>query len=64
MTLEEKLGQMNQLNYNPPAETILEQVRREEIGSLLNVDAKDVNLLQRTATKESRLEIPLIFARA
>lgn len=63
MTLEEKLGQMNQLSpwdYNDLAE----KVRRGEVGSILNcTDPKQVNRIQRVAVEESRLGIPLIVAR-
>lgn len=63
MTLEEKLGQMNQLspwNY----EELAERVRKGEVGSILNyVDAETVNKIQRVAVEESRLGIPLLMAR-
>lgn len=63
MTLEEKLGQMNQLNFNAPVDGTLEQVRKGELGSLLNVDAQYVNQIQHVAVNESRLGIPLIIGR-
>lgn len=63
MTLEEKLGQMNQLSpwdYDDLAE----KVRRGEVGSILNcTDPELVNRIQRVAVEESRLGIPLIVAR-
>lgn len=63
MTLEEKLGQMNQLSpwdYDDLAE----KVRRGEVGSILNcTDPEQVNRIQRVAVEESRLGIPLIVAR-
>ena len=63
MTLEEKLGQMNQLspwNYDELAE----RVRKGEVGSILNyVDAETVNKIQKVAVEESRLGIPLLMAR-
>ncbi len=64
MTLQEKIGQMNQLNeWNNSAE--MEQtIRSGSVGSFLNiVDAKKSNELQRIAVEETRLGIPLIFAR-
>ncbi len=69
MTLEEKVGQMSQLNFNAPVDNSLnkvrklEKVRKGELGSLLNVDAQYINQIQRTALKESRLGIPLIIGR-
>ena len=65
MTLEEKLGQLQQLdgeangNYRPEH---IELARRGLLGSTLNVrGAKTTNELQRVAMTESRLKIPLIF---
>ena len=63
MTLEEKIGLMNQLSpwdY----EDLAEKVRRGEVGSILNcTDPEQVNRIQRVAVEESRLGIPLIVAR-
>jgi beta-glucosidase len=66
MTLEEKLGQLQQLdgeangNYRPEH---LELVRKGLLGSTLNVrGARRVNELQRIAVEQSRLKIPLLFA--
>ena len=66
MTLEEKLGQLQQLdgeangNYRPEH---IELVRRGLLGSTLNVrGARRTNELQRIAVEQSRLKIPLIFA--
>jgi len=65
MTLEEKLGQLQQLdgeangNYRPEH---IELVRRGLLGSTLNVrGARRTNELQRIAVEQSRLKIPLIF---
>ena len=65
MTLEEKLGQLQQLdgeangNYRPEH---LKLVREGLLGSTLNVrGAKQTNELQRVAVEESRLKIPLLF---
>jgi len=66
MTLEEKLGQLQQLDgeaqgsYRPEH---LELARKGRLGSTLNVrGAANVNELQRAAVEQSRLRIPLIFA--
>jgi beta-glucosidase len=63
MTLEEKLGQLQQLGG--PIEgspELLELARKGLLGSTLNVrGAKTVNALQRAAVEESRLKIPLLF---
>lgn len=64
MTLEEKIGQMNQISpWGEPAQ-IAELVRRGEVGSILNVvDPVALNALQLIAMEESRLKIPLIVGR-
>jgi len=65
MTLEEKLGQLQQLdgeangNFRPEH---LQMARQGLLGSTLNVrGAQKTNQLQRIAVMESRLKIPLIF---
>jgi beta-glucosidase len=63
MTLEEKIGQMNQLSFGERND-LEPQIRSGKIGSLLNVtDVNEVNRLQRIAVEESRLGIPLIIGR-
>jgi len=66
MTLEEKLGQLQQLdgeangNYRPEH---IDLIRKGLLGSTLNVrGAKRTNELQRIAMEQSRLKIPLLFA--
>lgn len=66
MTLEEKLGQLQQLdgeangNFRPEHR---EMIRRGLLGSTLNVrGAARTNELQRIAMSESRLRIPQLFA--
>jgi beta-glucosidase len=64
MTLEEKIGQMNQLFFfgSKPVESINTGIRKGQIGSLLFVtDPTLINRLQKVAVTESRLKIPLIF---
>lgn len=64
MTLEEKVGQMNQIDGRWMSHNLEEDIRAGRIGSVLNhVDADDVRELQRIAVEESRLGIPLLFAR-
>lgn len=64
MTLDEKIGQMNQYTGLGLAENIQNDIRAGKLGSILNeLDAKTVNELQRIAVEESRLGIPIIFAR-
>ncbi|HEV2883737.1 MAG TPA: beta-glucosidase BglX [Pyrinomonadaceae bacterium] len=65
MTLAEKLGQLQQLdgeangNFRPEHVAL---VRKGLLGSTLNVrGATRTNQLQRVATEESRLKIPLLF---
>lgn len=65
MTLEEKLGQLQQLdgegngNFRPEH---LELIRKGLLGSTLNVrGAQRTNQVQRVAINESRLKIPVLF---
>ena len=72
MTLEEKIGQMNQYNgfYNATGPAPVEGDQKEKydnvkkglVGSMLNVTGVDeVRAFQKLAVEESRLGIPIIF---
>ena len=72
MTLEEKIGQMNQYNgfwdvtgpapSDGEAEIKYEHLRKGYVGSMINVKGvKDVRAVQKIAVEESRLGIPLII---
>lgn len=64
MTLEEKIGQMNQLDPSWNAEEKEALIRDGKVGSIFNiVGAREVNRLQRMAVEETRLGIPLVAAR-
>lgn len=64
MTLQEKIGQMNQISPYGSEEDMLQLVRDGKVGSLLNLtSAEVVNKLQEVAVKESRLGIPLLMSR-
>lgn len=65
MTIDEKIGQLNQINgCGWVSPNISEQIKNGSIGSILNeVDLMTINELQRIAVEESRLHIPLVFAR-
>lgn len=64
MTLEEKIGQMNQISSFGNIEEMSVLIKKGEIGSILNeIDPVRVNALQRVAVEESRLGIPLLIAR-
>ncbi len=63
MTLEEKIGQLNQVTHYT-SEQMFPEVAGGNIGSILNLsDPVEINKLQRVAVEESRLGIPLVFAR-
>ncbi|MCF8247598.1 MAG: beta-glucosidase BglX [Saprospiraceae bacterium] len=73
MTLEEKAGQLNQLNggvltgpqaaNDPGQQGKLKLLRDGKIGSFLNVvGAAETKAVQKIAIEESRLGIPLLFA--
>ncbi|NWF89895.1 MAG: beta-glucosidase BglX [Ignavibacteriaceae bacterium] len=71
MTLEEKIGQLNQLSYGigwgPTVKISVpdeykELIKQGKVGSFLNaVGAEFTYELQKIAVNESRLKIPLIF---
>ncbi|MFO7743957.1 MAG: beta-glucosidase BglX [Psychroflexus sp.] len=72
MTLEEKIGQMNQysgfMDFTGPkpdkgrAAKKLEHIKQGLVGSMLNVHGvENVRAVQKIAVEESRLGIPLIF---
>ncbi|MFN2133675.1 MAG: glycoside hydrolase family 3 N-terminal domain-containing protein [Anaerolineae bacterium] len=60
MTLDEKVGQMNQLDPRWNRE-IDELVRQSKVGSVLSIrSVGEINRLQRVAVEETRLGIPLL----
>jgi len=67
MTLEEKLGQINQYSAGTPTgpgtgrSGYEEMIAKGEIGSLFNVTGAKANEFQKIAVEKSRLHIPLIF---
>lgn len=64
MTLEEKIGQMNQISALGNIEDMSILVKKGTVGSILNeIDPVRINALQRVAMEESRLGIPLLIAR-
>lgn len=64
MTVEEKVGQLNQLSGRGLAPDMVLMVKEGKVGSILNeVDPATVNALQKEAVENSRLGIPLIIAR-
>ena len=64
MTLEEKIGQMNQLDPEWNAEEKEALIKQGKVGSIFNIiGAKEVNRLQHFAVDSTRLGIPLIAAR-
>src|SRR6056300_1021409 len=71
MTLQEKIGQLQQTSYFSDVITgheldtsqTLQQIRDGKIGSILSVyDVTILKELQRLAVEETRLGIPLFFA--
>jgi len=66
MTLEDKIGQMSQIDPSSIADNKkLEQLVRDgKYGSFLNIfGAGKINVLQKIAVEQSRLKIPLIIGR-
>ena len=62
MTLEEKIAQMIQVCGGKISDDIAEQIRNGA-GSMLNSVGAEADYYQRIAVEESRLGIPMIFAR-
>ena len=64
MTLDEKIGQMNQLSSSNMDDRLTDAIREGQAGSVLNVvDPLIINEFQRIAVEESRLGIPLLVGR-
>lgn len=71
MTLEEKAGQLNQLNYGmftgpdnkaDGEQEKLDLVKQGKVGSLLNtLGVSKIKKVQQIAVEQSRLKIPLLF---
>ena len=66
MTLQEKVGQLQQLDSIPKVWRVRDEHRdlipRGLVGSFLNVrGARNINEAQRMAVEQSRLKIPLLF---
>ena len=73
MTLEEKIGQMNQYTgfFDPTGpspkdgnnKTKFDHIASGQVGSMLNVrGAKEVRAMQKIAVEQTRLGLPLVFA--
>lgn len=64
MTMDEKIGQMNQLSFDVKNTALETRVLKGEVGSLLNiVNVSEINRLQKIAIEDSRLGIPMIIGR-
>lgn len=64
MTIEEKIGQLNQYTGSGYSHDMSGRIKAGMVGSILNeVNPETVNALQRDAVENSRLGIPLVFAR-
>lgn len=63
MTLEEKIGQLHQVEGGQLTEQLAAQLQAGQVGSLLNCPKHLVNDMQRLAVEKSRLGIPLLIAR-
>ena len=64
MTLQEKIGQLNQLSVGGFDQNTAGMMRAGMVGSILNeCNPKVLNRYQKAAVEESRLGIPLIISR-
>lgn len=64
MSLEDKIGQLNQMDGRRDIEKVKQEVRQGTLSSIMNiVDPVVTDELQRIALEESTSGIPLLFAR-
>ena len=65
MTLQEKIGQLNQLSLMDGfSEDVVEQIEAGMVGSILNeADPEIIDIYQKAAVEKSRLGIPLLVCR-
>lgn len=64
MTLEEKIGQMNQVTSSGNLEEMKSLIRAGKVGSILNeTDAGRVNEMQKVAVEQSKSGIPVLMSR-
>ena len=64
MTIEDKIGQLNQMDGRRDIEKVKQEVREGTLGSIMNiVDPTVTDELQRIAIEESPSGLPLLFAR-
>lgn len=63
MTIEEKLGQLQQLDGGTSKNGLPQLIEEGKVGSVLNVNDELVTKYQRIALEKSRLGIPLLIGR-
>ena len=64
MTIEDKIGQLNQMDGRRDIEKIKAEIRQGTLSSIMNiVDPSVTDELQRIAVEESPSRIPILFAR-
>jgi len=69
MTIEEKIGQMNQYSYSeyltgPEGKQVnmVDEVKNGRVGSILNlIGAEETRKMQKVAVEESRMGIPILY---
>jgi len=64
MTLQEKIGQLNQVDGRGDLAELKSLIRNGNVGSIMNItDPIVVNELQKISCEETKAKIPLLFAR-
>ena len=64
MSLEEKIGQLHQIDGRTDLKKVVSAIRRGQVSSIMNiVDPAVTDSLQRIAVEESPNHIPILFAR-
>ncbi len=62
MTIDEKVGQMNQYNINPSVPGQIDDIKKGLVGAMLNVSgAANTRDLQKLVMENSRMKIPMLF---
>lgn len=64
MSLEQKIGQLHQIDGRTDLEKLKAEIRKGNISSIMNIcDAAVIDELQRIAVEESPSKMPIIFSR-
>lgn len=63
MSIDEKIGQLNQVSTRSNIESLEKDVRKGLVGSVINIPTSEINRIQKIAIEESPSKIPILFGR-